>query len=166
MTEIELSNGYIVRCQPVPPYAVQDVYIEFPDPALPKVEIKSAAGSAEQVTPLPGTPEFAEYQEAVVRTRKLRQVALLDFHLDYGIVEWKAPDSDEWEDMPPEDWTLPAVMIRRGVETAKDPTKRRVQYIRHFLIRTASDAEKIDRVIMESPLLSDEEVEAALGPFD
>jgi len=94
-TELELSSGWRVRVQPVPPLAVVEVQsgAEFQYPAPPLVEVETLAGS--ETVPAPdGSPEQATYWAACRQVDQRRERVTRDFTYDYGIAAWSEDGKD------------------------------------------------------------------------
>ncbi len=167
-TETEFSWGASVRLRPVPPYAVLDAYLVLPEPPLPKVVIKSKAGGEEEAPVLPETPEWYEYQDRMAAHRKMTRQAILDYTLQYGIVSWRLPGTEEWVEKPPEDWKEPAITWRYKIlgDSLHPFDDRRLRYIKYELIQTQGDADIVDLYTqgMTAPVTKGE-IRAALSPF-
>jgi hypothetical protein len=133
-------------------------------PKYPFKELKSAAGGSETAPALEDTPEFLEYQDSMDQYRIDQSRLMREFEYNYGIVGWKDPEEEKWHKEPPEDWTVPEGLRRYGVETSKDPTEFRAQYINYELILTDADRVLVESAIGVGPV-SKEDIEAALVPF-
>jgi hypothetical protein len=118
LKELRMSNGVVLRCRAVPPYASTVVRTVLPEPPYPKVAVKSAAGGQEVLPALPGSEEHEEYRVAQAKYRRELTVALFDFNTNYSVVEWQLPGGEEWYQEPPEDWDVPEVMKRYGVPSS------------------------------------------------
>lgn len=141
-TELELSSGWRVRVQPVPPLAVVEVQsgAEFQYPAPPMVEVKTLAG--EETVPAPdGSPEQAGYWAACRQVDQRRERVTRDFTYDYGIAAW-SEDGEDWLTDPPVGWTLPAPLQKRLGK--HDP---RLAWIKYGLILSNDDLGAINRVL-------------------
>lgn len=160
MKEVTLTDGTIVRCRPVPPYAtVQVRRVEAPPP-FPREKIKSAAGGVEEVDALEGSPLVEEWQAEMQAYNRRLQERTVEFTLDFGIISWKLPGSDEFTSEPPEDWTIPEALLAYGVTPAK---RKRLDFIRYELIASSLDSERIDNVLIgEYDTVSQEEVESVI----
>jgi hypothetical protein len=133
--------------------------IESPPP-FPREKIKSAAGNVEEVEALEGSPLVAEWQEEVAAYQKRLQDRTVAFTLDFGIVAWKLPDSDEFTSEPPEDWEVPETLLAYGIEPSE---RRRLDFIRYELIANDIDSSRIDEVLIgDYPSISQEEVESVI----
>ncbi len=169
ITETELSWGALVRLRPVPPYAVLDAYLVLPEPPLPKVVLKSRAGGEEEAPVLPETPEWYEYQDKMAAHRRMTRQAILDYTLQYGIVSWRLPDTEEWIEEPPEDWKEPSIARRYGIikqEWLHPFDDYRLRYIKYELIQTQGDADIVDVYTQGTTTpITKKEIQAALSPF-
>jgi hypothetical protein len=166
-TEITVSNGAVLRCRPVPPYAITDVLFELEEPEYPFIDVRSGdTGGSERLPALRDTPEWIEYQKSLRRFRKRQNSLALEADLNIGIVSWKMPGSDQFEQMPPAGWKVPAIMTAYGVESATEETKRRVQFIKYELIMTQDDDDAVMGLIRKSKTISDKEIDAAAAPFE
>jgi len=121
--QVELANGAVVICRPVPPYTTHDVLKAVPEPSYPYVDIQSAAGGSENRPALRESPEWDKYQAQLREHRLALQQAVIEHELSYGIVAWKFPGMDKFAKMPPDGWE-PDEYIRKhcGVadETSQD----------------------------------------------
>lgn len=165
-----VSSGALLKCRPVPPFAMAEVRGRMPEPPMPKVTVSSAAGGPEVHDALPSTPEYEAYKEAHQKYRRELGLALERFSYNYGIIEWSWPPEDPapgehvWVSEPPEDWRLPAILKEYGVEELKGPD-RRAQYILYELLLTDVDTKKVERLLFPTELLTKEDILAALAPF-
>lgn len=168
LIEKELSSGILVRLRPVPPYVTGDVHRLLPEPPFPKVKVESRAGTEEHPA-LPGTPEWDKYQIDLAEHRLTLRQAVFDFTLQYGIVEWKLPDSVEWALTPPKDWEVPEIVRRYGlIGPSKYPfDDQRLRFIKYEVVLTSDDADLIDEVLLaETSPTTQEEVRSSLAPFE
>lgn len=172
IVEIKMSSGILVRARPVPPYVTGEVYDALPPPPSPMVELQSAAGGTEIKRALPDTPEWEDYQKAVRKHRDECHCALLDFELDYGVVEWLYPDpgpervplyeegENVWWCGPPEDWEPPPIMKRWNVEYSS----LRVAFIKHELVVTDGDQKALTKVQTGMKSVTAKEARTGLVP--
>lgn len=163
MRDVTVSTGAVLRCRPVPPYLLATLRGKLPlPPRLPKLNLQSAAGT-EVAKALPESPEYEEYRIAQQEWERKRTQIFTDFTLDFGIVEWRLPESEEWTNTPPDGWQLDPVLVRWGlVEAAGEP---RVAYIKSELIVTDADMNLVDSVTNEPAPVTEGEVQQALVPF-
>jgi hypothetical protein len=171
MGEITLSNGTVVRTRIVPPYAMRALYKKFPEPDFPYVPVRSAAGGEEKLPALTDSPEWIEYQKLMRNYQSDIREAALGFQLNYGIISWKVGDSEEFADMPSDDWVVDPILQAYGEETLTDPMERRSQFIQFELVPTSEDADKIQIAIgvrseADSKPVTTEDVKAAAAPFE
>lgn len=166
MTKVlELTNGAQVKVKKVSPMLFNVVSGKLlEEPSFPIVEEQSAAGGKQALPAMEGTPEHEEYKKAWKEYRKKLQIENIKFHTNAGIVAWKFEDED-WQTDVPEDWELPASLTMYGV-TAESPTDRRYFFIVTELLGNPKDEETVDRVILSQEPVTNEEVKAALSPFD
>lgn len=168
LREVTTTNGAVLRCRAVPPYAQAAVRTQLPSPPYPKVTVKSAAGGEEEHHALPGTQEYEDYRKAQDRYRMELGAALAEFNLNYGVIDWHLPGEDgetAWHEMPPNGWEVPTAMKLYGIETSQSPAGRRAQFIQYELITTDMDSELVDAVLMPAQPLTKKEILAALDPF-
>lgn len=164
--EVTLSTGVVVRCRPVPPYALQVIHEKFPVPVYPVEKIESAAGHVEVKPVLRDTPEWEQYQEDLMKYNKIRAVAVMDFSMTYSIVSWRLPDSSEWVTEPPDTWKVPDIMAHFDVTTSDDPYDRRLQFLKYTLIQRDSDLLALDAIAADMQPITKKEVKAAKAPFE
>jgi hypothetical protein len=168
--DVVMSDGTVLRCRVVPPYALGAVYKSVPEPKFPKIEEKSVAGGSEEHPALPGTEQFRDYQRKIRQYRREIGERSLEFHLNYGIVGWMVPDAEEFAHEPPKDWQPDPMFVRYGGEEPRDKNHKRFLYITLELITTQADADKVDVAIgatsLEEKSVTKEEVEAAISPFE
>lgn len=159
--DILLSTGAVVRCRPVPPYMMLDMYDTLPlPPVYPKVTLKSPAGD-EKAPALPETEEYVEYRRKQRAWEIERGRHTRDFSLDVGIVAWKLSEDEEFQSEPPEDWTEDPAAARWGLKSRST----RLAYITQALLATDPDATLVERVINELASLTEKEITAAGVPF-
>ena len=166
--QVELANGAVVICRPVPPYTTHDVLKAVPEPSYPYVDIQSAAGGSENRPALRESPEWDKYQAQLREHRLALQQAVIEHELSYGIVAWKFPGMDKFAKMPPDGWE-PDEYIRKhcGVADETSQDAWRIQFIKYVLIATDNDDDAINKVIHDvaAPPTA-EELKAALRPFE
>jgi len=161
-----LSNGITVKAISVPPYALADVWEGLPPPPAPVQELKSKRTSTtEVVKALPETPEWDEYWRTRRKHDRMINSMAGDFRIDYGTVAWKYPNSDEWVDMPPEDWEPPAVLEAWGAR-AVEIEARRVAFIKYVIVRDGDDMILLENKWESNRPPDKREVKAAEGPFE
>lgn len=160
----QLSQGAEVKLRPVPPYLFGELHAELPLPPIyPKIVLTSPAG-AEEAPALPDSDEYKEYRKKQREWEILRNRKLVDFTLDYGVVSWKLPDEDHWRSTPPENWAPDPVLVQWGL--VKEAENLRVLFIKQLLIVTDHDMNIVDQICGGIKTLSEEEIQAALVPFD
>lgn len=137
-----------------------------PPPIYPKIELSSKAtpDAVEKRPALPDTPEYQEYRRKQREWERHQNRVYMDFSLDYGIVAWQFPGDDEWHSTPPKDWEVDPIVASWGLHEVN--SNDRVAYIKQEIITTDADAFKIDRVTEQQAPISQEEVDAAMVPFD
>jgi len=163
----ELTDGTILWCRVVPPYAQAEAHNRFPEPPVPNVDVMGS-GNKEKHKALPGTPEYDAYVRAHKEYRRELGLAIQRFAFNYGVIAWRFPGElpeDDPHTEPPEDWKLPGIMDRYGAKNREGPD-RRGQYILYELILTESDMDGVERVILPTRPVSKEDVAAALAPFE
>jgi hypothetical protein len=153
-----------VWARPVPPYAEVDVDLALPAPPIPKVTIKSVAGHEETARVLPETQEWEDFQAARRAWDSNRKQALMNFQTDYGVVQWRYPNSEEIHTQPPESWVAADVLARWNVWI--EPGGRRVAFIKYCLIQTQSDQQKLEKITLPESALSTKEILAAMVPSE
>jgi len=164
--DIVLSNGITVKTISVPPYALADVWEALPPPPAPMEELRSKrTGTTEVVKALPETPEWDQYWQ--VRRKHDRMINSMTgaFRMDYGTVAWRYPDTNEWVDIPPEDWEPPAMMEEWGVSTPLT-RMRRVAFIKYIIVRDGDDMKLLEAKWESNRPPDKKEVKAAEGPFE
>jgi hypothetical protein len=160
MKDVELTNGTIVRCRSVPPYATVKVRRAESPPPFPREQIKSAAGGVEEVDALDGSPLVQEWQAEMQAYNRRLQDRTVDFTLDFGVVAWKLSGTDAFVSEPPEGWELPETLLAYGVEPSE---RKRLDYIRYELIANDTDSERINNVLIgDYTVISQEEVESVI----
>lgn len=166
-----LDSGYVVRCEPVPPYMINPVYERVPQPLFPYIEEQSIAGGSEELPAMEGTPEFQQWQLDMQEWRRRLNTEVRIVRLGVGVIGWKRPDESEFGDTPPEDWEVhPFLTARYDIQTSDDRWERKVQFIQFEIIQTEEDQEWIERQVgltetsKQSPIKK-EEVDAAMTPF-
>lgn len=164
--DVVVSSGAVLRCRPVPPYAMTDVLAAVEEPEYPFIDVKSDAGGSERLPALRDSPEYVAYQKDMRNFRVRQRAIAIEADLNIGVIEWRLPGTDEFVRMPPDDWKIPAMMSAYGVEPATDAIKRRVQFIKYELIMTENDDDLVMGVIRMSKPVTAEEVEAAAAPFE
>lgn len=161
MKELELTNGTVVRVRSVPPYATMQVRSVEKPPPFPREKIKSAAGGTEEHDVLEGSPLVEQWQADMQAYQMRQRDRTIDFGLDYGVLEWRLEDDDEFVSEPPDDWTFPKILREYGVEPSE---RRRLDYIKFELIPSMDDQEHIDRVLTgDYTPITAEEVEDAIA---
>jgi hypothetical protein len=165
MKEITLQDGTVVRVRPVPAYATTQAVMQFPDPEMPVVKIKTLAGEESKLAS-PGTPEWMEYQKEMraVQLKRVNASRALDY--DFGVIDWLLPE-DAKEDgfytsEPPEDWQFPEALLRHGVQPFG---AKRIDYIAFELLAHPADHDAFFDITNEAAPLTEAEVEAALQSF-
>ncbi len=162
MPERTLQSGFTVRTRLVPPHAVAQVGAQFPEPAVPKIAVKSVAGHSELVTAPDDSPEWQAYVKAAEEHKQKARDAEADFTYDYGIEAWKS-GSGEWQTEPPADWICPSILEEYGIRPSK---RRRADYIRYEILLTNEDISNVlEDVLGKSAPITNQEVDAALGGF-
>lgn len=167
--QLVLSNGVRMEVRPVPPYVQAAVRQALPEPPFPSVTLESkSTGNKEVVPVLPGTEAYEEYRKAVSENRLLVRTAMTSFNLDYGVLRWQYPNSDDWVEEAPRDWEVPhgGLLTTLGVTKITEFNTRRSLYIRFELLIADSDVDRVDRIIYSKQALTKEEILAALVPFD
>ncbi len=164
-TELVTSQGAILYCRIVPPFAQAAVRRRMPAPPLPRVEVKSASGTnVETHIALPGTPEHDAYLKAKAEHTAELGMALQRFTVHYGIVAWRLAPGEPVQVDPPEDWVLPQALVDYDVAVLAGP-ERRAQYILYVLILTDEDLDLVEATLLPTEEVGREEVAAALAPF-
>lgn len=177
MEEIPMSNGVVMLVVSVPPGAMVEIHAGYPPPPSPVVKLESAAGGTETVRVLPDTPEWEEYVTKRQEYQKEMARRTGVFVLDYGCIGWIYPKGKGTGtgggrpgkpiDIPPEEYEPPPMMKRWGVEMdMTDDTLKRVSFIRHVLIRTDADMEKLGVKLYAEGPPTRQEVKAAAVPFE
>lgn len=160
-TELELSSGWRVRVQPVPPLATTEVQAgpEFRYPPPPMVEVETLAGS--ETVPAPdGSPEQAAYWAHCREVEERRELTTRDFTYDYGVAAW-SEDGENWQTDPPAGWTIPAPLLRR-LGASYDP---RLAWIKYGLILSNDDLGAINQVLYSMKPVPEAAVESAAENF-
>lgn len=165
--DIVLSNGVVVKAISVPPYLTNKVYESVPPPKAPKAHLKSElTGGEEVVRALPDTPEWEEYWEERNEWQNQLVVAMEAFQMDYGVIGWKYPETDEWIDAPPEDWEPPAMLEYWGIGIDMDSLQaRKIAFLRLIVIRNMDDLQLLTKKWTNESPPTTGEVEAASVPF-
>ena len=165
--EITLADGTIVKCRPVPPWAVTELVARIPAPQFPYMDLKSVAGGTERRPALMGTPEWDEWTKVNQAYKMEVADALTSLRLHYGIVAWCYPDTEEFQVAPPAGWTVdPILTTVLGIATATVAHELRVQFIKYELLKTKSDSDLVDKLLDgEQQTVAVEEVQASLAPF-
>lgn len=162
MPERILKSGFTVRTRLVPPHAVAQVGAQFPEPAIPKIPIKSVAGHTEMVTAPDDSPEWQAYVMASNERKQKAQDAEADFTYDYGIEAWKN-GTGEWQTEPPADWAYPSILEEYGIRPS---TRKRANYIRYQILLTNEDISTVlEDALGKTAPITNAEVEAASGGF-
>lgn len=167
LQEATLVSGAVVRCRPVPPYTLDLVVGQIPEPDYPYVDV-SGKRSTETRPALAESPEWIEYQKRQRDYKKRLTEAIQAHQLQFGIVSWKLPDTDVFVKMPPDEWEVPTFLSARyGVETAEDSYERRLQFIKYELIQYDVD-DVVIAAITSNPVapLTKKELKDGLVPFD
>jgi len=133
-----------VLVRPVPPTASvhwQKAHVRLPKkPSRPMQEITSKLdGHTEIVPALPDSDEWNAWvlkmQDWYAQVDDIREEHIQDqmqFYMDYAILGWRNADSqDEWQEMPDEEWEIPAALTRHGVDSIND---KRVAYIMYAIL--------------------------------
>lgn len=165
--EVKLSNGTIVRVEPVPPLAYITVVAEMPELRMPKPPeeiIKGKTGSS-RVLARPGTPEYAMWEAEVDKIRRMEDRVRQDALFALSIVAWKLPGQKQFTDVVPDDWEIPQHLVRAGLEPHKNPDGRRWDFICYGLLNNSADIQAVDRAIGGMTSLTEAEVEAASAQF-
>ena len=178
MQEITLTSGVVVRCQAVPPMAVTEVVADHPDlsdPPIPYEQIEGIAGLTEAPA-REGTDLYHEYYRERKRIEGLRAKLQDDFVWDYGVLDWKYPESKnvvdgiiEWKysksefvDTPPKTWQFPQRIKDYGKLPRSGERGRRVDYIKYELLGTPDDVTSAQEIIYSIAPITGREVDLSL----
>lgn len=168
MKILTLTTGAQVKVREVSPMLFNMVVGKrLKEPPFPMVNQKSVAGGEENLPAMRGTPEFDEYEKKHREYRKKLQEESIKFHTNVAVVAWRFSEDEEWQEQVPEDWELPFTLQLYGVEDEiKTPTDRRYFYIMTELLGNTKDEEAVDRIALSQEVVTEEEVQSALSPFD
>lgn len=164
MTEVTLTDGTIVKCRKVPPYAYDDVIASIPRPEYPKVQLKSVDGSVQERPALGGSPELDAFERQMAEYNTCVTLELKYFRLGFGVLAWKRLGASKFVAYAPKEWTVPEVMKRFGVEPGKDAYERKVQYIMYELVQGDADDKLLTGAIEDKPITR-KEVATASTPL-
>lgn len=165
--EVRLSNGALVRVEPVPPLAYTSIVAEMPEcqiPPPPMEEIKGKTG----ISRLParqGTPEYDLWQQEVDRARRAGERIRIEAYYTLGVVSWKLRGQKSFSDVIPDDWEIPARLIQAGLKPHVGIDGRRWDFILYGLITTPADMQALSNVLLGKGPLMEAEVEAASNQF-
>jgi hypothetical protein len=162
MKEITLQDGTVVRVRPVPAYATTQAVMQFPDPEMPVIKIKTVAGEESKLAS-PGSPEWTEYEKELreIQMQRVRASRALDY--DFGVIEWfPAAEGFDWISEPPDDWKFPVELSRHGVQSSGG---RRADFIAFELLADPADHAEFQRAIGDAAPLTEAEVQASLDGF-
>jgi hypothetical protein len=162
--QVKLSNGVLVVCRPVPPYALMPLYEAFSEPEMPMEVIETISG-VEKKRPLPKSETWQKYQQAIKDHRRKLNVEVIKYHFNLGVISWELPDG-EVQSQPPVEWQLPLAM-QQYVTTEMNEFDRRAAYIMYELMAREEDVDAVETAIgmRKSTPISNQEVEAAATPF-
>ena len=122
--EVTLVSGAVVRCRPIPPYTLDLVVAQIPEPDYPYVDV-SGKRATETRPALVDSPEWIDYQKRQRAYQRDLTHAVQEHQLQFGIVSWKMPDEDEFHNMPPDGWEVPGYLrARYKIETSDEPFER------------------------------------------
>lgn len=167
MKEVELSNGIVIRVEPVPPLAFTSIVAEMPEcqvPDPPLETIKGRTGTS-QVPARQGTAEYEAWKKDVDRARRAQERIRIEAYYTLSVLAWKLPGEDDFSEEVPDGWEIPSRLTRAGLKPNEGPDGKRWDYVLYGLITTPEDMGKLDESLIEKSSLTEAEVDAASDTF-